>query len=64
MEINIYEKLCVSLVIYKDHTEMHGQHNIKFSSDLFCLSIYLLRLHGTSRLPLDDVLLYIFTTIV
>ena len=30
LEINIYEKLCVKLVIYKDHTRMHGQQNIKY----------------------------------
>ena len=29
IEINIHEKLCVKLVIYKDHTGMHGQQNIK-----------------------------------
>jgi len=28
-EINVYEKLCVKLVIYKDHTRTHGQQNIK-----------------------------------
>ena len=34
-EINIYEKeLCFKLVIYKDYTELHGQQNIKFWSDL------------------------------
>ena len=27
IEINIHEKLCVKLVIYKDHTRMHGQQN-------------------------------------
>jgi len=26
-EINIREKLCVKLVIYTDHTRMHGQQN-------------------------------------
>jgi hypothetical protein len=30
IEINIHEKLCVRLVIYKDHTSTHGQQNIKF----------------------------------
>jgi len=29
IEINILEKLCVKLVIYKDHTRMHGQQNIE-----------------------------------
>jgi len=29
IEINIHEKLCVKLVIYRDHTRMHGQQNIK-----------------------------------
>ena len=29
IENNMYEKLCVKLVIYKDHTRMHGQQNIK-----------------------------------
>jgi len=28
IEINIHEKLCVKLVIHKDHTRMHGQQNI------------------------------------
>jgi len=28
-EINIYEKLCVKLVIYTDHTRMHGQQNMQ-----------------------------------
>jgi hypothetical protein len=27
IEINIHEKLCVKLVIYSDHTRMHGQQN-------------------------------------
>jgi len=27
--MNIHEKLCVKLVIYKDHTRIHGQQNIK-----------------------------------
>ena len=30
IEINIHEKLCVKLVIYKDHTKMHDQQNIKY----------------------------------
>jgi len=30
MEINVYGKLCVRLAIYKDHTRMHGQQNIKY----------------------------------
>jgi len=34
-EINIHEKLCVKLVIYKDHTRMHGQQNIKCCSFVF-----------------------------
>jgi len=25
-------KLCVKLVIYKDHTRIHGQQNIKYES--------------------------------
>ena len=29
IEINIHEKLRVMLVIYKDHTRMHGKQNIK-----------------------------------
>jgi len=30
IEINIYKKkMCVKLVIYKNYTEMHGQHNIR-----------------------------------
>ena len=29
IEINIYEKLCVKLLIYKDHTRMYGQQNVK-----------------------------------
>jgi len=28
IEINIHEKLYVKLVIYKDHTSMHGQQTI------------------------------------
>jgi len=28
MEMNIHEKLCVILVIYKDRTRMHGQQYI------------------------------------
>jgi len=39
IEINMHEKLCVKSVIYKDHTRMHGQQNIKFIIYLF---IYLL----------------------
>jgi hypothetical protein len=36
IEINIHEKeLCVKLVIYKDYTEMHGQQNIKFFTNIF-----------------------------
>jgi len=34
-EINIYKKLCVKLVIYKDYTKMHGLQNIIFTSVLF-----------------------------
>jgi len=30
IEINIHEKLYVKMVIYKDHTRMHGQQNITF----------------------------------
>jgi len=30
IEINIHERLCVRLVIYRDHTSQHGQQNIKF----------------------------------
>jgi len=26
----MHEKVCVKLVIYKDHTRMHGQQNIKY----------------------------------
>jgi len=29
IEINIHEKLCINLVIYKDHTRMHSQQNTK-----------------------------------
>jgi len=29
IELNMHEKLCNSLVIYKDHTKMYGQQNIK-----------------------------------
>ena len=32
IEININEKLCVKLVIYKDCTEMNGQQNIKYDT--------------------------------
>ena len=32
-EINIHEKLSVKLVIYKDHTRMHGQQNIKYCNN-------------------------------
>ena len=30
IEINIYEKLCIKLIIYKDHSRMHGKQNTKF----------------------------------
>jgi len=30
IEKNVHEKLGVNLVIYKDHTRMRGQRNIKF----------------------------------
>jgi len=36
IEINIQEKLSIQLVIYKDHTRMHGQQNIELCVD--CLS--------------------------
>ena len=29
IEINIHEKLCIRLVIYKDHIRMHSQQDIK-----------------------------------
>jgi len=29
IDINTHERLCFKLVIYKDHTRMHGQQNIK-----------------------------------
>ena len=29
IEINIHEILCIKLVVYKDHTRMHGQQNIE-----------------------------------
>jgi len=29
IETNIQKKLCIKLAIYKDHTSMHGQQNIK-----------------------------------
>jgi len=29
IEINIREKMCVKLAIYKDHTRMHGQQNVR-----------------------------------
>jgi len=29
IEINIHEKLCVNLIIYKDHTRLYRQQNIK-----------------------------------
>ena len=29
IEINIHERLCFKLVIYKDHTRMHGRQNMK-----------------------------------
>ena len=32
IEINIYEKLCVSLVIYDDYIKLHGQQNINLKS--------------------------------
>ena len=28
------KKLCIKLVIYKEHTKMHGQQNIKYSGSL------------------------------
>jgi len=34
IEINIYEKLCAKLVIYKNHTKMNGQQNLKFKTIL------------------------------
>ena len=41
IEINIHEKLCVKLVIYKDHTRMHGQKNITFwkALNVYCSDI-------------------------
>jgi len=33
IQINILEKLCVKLVIYKDHVKMLGQQNIKLRYD-------------------------------
>ena len=35
IEMNIHGKLCVKLVIYKDHTRMYGQQNIK--NDVYIL---------------------------
>ena len=29
-KINIHEKLCIKLVIYRDRTKIHGQQNIKY----------------------------------
>ena len=31
IEINIHEKLCIRLVIYKDHARMHSQQNIRWT---------------------------------
>ena len=33
---NIHKKLWVKLVIYKDHTSMHGQQNIKKNNIILC----------------------------
>jgi len=44
IEINVHKKLCVKLVIYKDHTGMHGQQNIKIIGTVCCntLLVYVL----------------------
>jgi len=36
IEINIHEKLCVKLFIYKDHTGMYGQQNTKYIKLFAC----------------------------
>jgi len=40
LEINILEKLCVKLFIYRDHAKMHGQQNIKLRYDtMYCYDV-------------------------